>query len=186
MAVPATHFRFSVTDYHKLVEAGVLTEDSRVELIDGEIIQMSPIGRRHASRVARLTNSFTLMLGAAVIVWPQNPIRLNDYSEPEPDLVLLKPRDDFYEEEIPSASDALLVIEIADSSLDYDRQVKAPLYARNAIPEYWLGDLNQRRLFIYTDPTSDGYASVRVAQLGETVSPLAFPDVQIPVDEIVG
>jgi Uma2 family endonuclease len=139
-----------------------------------------------ASRVARLTNSFTVMLGEAAIVWPQNPIRLNDYAEPEPDLVLLRPRGDFYESEIPSAADVLLVIEIADSSFDYDRQIKAPLYARNGIPEYWLADLNQRRLFIYTDPAPDGYASVRVAQLGETVSPLAFPDCQVPVDDMVG
>ncbi len=186
MALPVTHYRFSVTDYYKMAEAGVLTEDSRVELIDGEILEMNPIGSPHSGGVGRISAMLWREFGESAVIWVQNPIRLNDYSEPEPDLALLRPRDDFFTSSHPTSSDVLLVIEVADTSFDYDRQIKAPLYARNEIPEYWLADLSQRRVLIYTDPTEGEYASIRVAQVGETVSPRAFPDVEISVSEIVG
>lgn len=127
MSVQLLRRKFSVLEYHKMAESGILTEDDRVELIRGEIIKMSPIGRRYASCVARLNRIFTLRLGEAAIVWPQNPIELDDATEPQPDLVLLQPRPDFYESGHPQASDIFLLVEVADTMIGRSRGEKSSL-----------------------------------------------------------
>jgi Uma2 family endonuclease len=169
-----------------MAEAGILTEDDRVELIDGEILEMSPLGRKHWVCVNRITRLFVRAVGDRAIVHIQNPIVLGDYTEPQPDLVLLRPRDDFYADMDATPDAILLLIEVADSSVDYDRRVKAPLYARMSIPEYWLADVGREHIVVHLDPTSDGYRTTRVFRRGESFRPTAFPDLQIVVDDILG
>jgi Uma2 family endonuclease len=178
--------RFTRAEYHQMAKHGILKPDARVELIDGEIVEMSPIGRRHNSKVDRLTRIFVPGLGDAAIVRVQGSVVLDGYGEPEPDLVLLRSRDDFYVDVDATAEDALLIVEVADGSEGYDRLTKAPLYARYRIPELWIADLNRDRIGIYRDPTPTGYATVQIARRGDTISPLAFPDLQIAVDAILG
>ncbi len=186
MALQLARHLFTVDEYHRMAEVGLLREDDRLELIDGEIVVMSPIGRRHASRVDRVSNLFARRLGEAVIVRTQNPIVLHDKAEPEPDIALLRPRPDFYDARTPTASDVLLVIEVADSSLDYDRRVKSALYARNGIVEYWLANLVEHHVIVFRDPTPDGYRDVQIALPGEELCPLAFPDLALAVEDILG
>ena len=185
MAVQLARHQFTVDEYHRMAEVGLLTEDSRVELIDGEVVDMSPIGRRHAVRVSYRSRICTQRLGDVAFVWSQNPIRLSEHSEPEPDVTLLRPRSDFYEGKDPTAEDVLLLIEVADSSVEYDRRVKAHLYARHNIPEYWLVNLVEGHVVVYRDPTPAGYRAVHTARPGEDVCPIAFPDLAIAVDEIL-
>ena len=186
MALQQPRWRFTVADYHRMAEAGILHEDDRVELIEGEIVQMSPIGSKHAGNVDRLAHFFLPRLQGRAIVRVQNPIQMGDYSEPEPDLVLLRPRDDFYTSAHPTPADVLLVIEVAETSAAYDRQDKAALYARGGIPEYWVADLGQASLIVYCDPTPDGYTTVRVLRRGEAIRPLAFPDLEVAVTDLLG
>ena len=138
----ATHTRrkFSTKEYHEIARAGILGEDDRVELIEGEIVEMAPIGSRHASTVARLNKYLSERFANQALVWVQNPMRLNEFSEPQPDVALLRPRSDFYASAHPSPEDILLVIEVAETSVDYDRNVKAPLYASAGVRELWLVD----------------------------------------------
>ena len=147
-----TRHRLSVADYYRMGEAGVFAPDARVELIEGEVIDMAPIGSRHGSAVKRLVSLLTSTLGSRVILAVQDPLRLSDLSEPEPDLMLLKPRDDFYADAHPSAADVLLLIEVADTSARYDREIKLPLYARHGVPEVWIVDLEARLLRFYSLP----------------------------------
>jgi Uma2 family endonuclease len=186
MAVELKRWRFTVDEYHRMGEAGVLGEDDRVELIDGEILEMSPIGPGHSGGINRLTYLFVGRVGDRAVVSVQNPVILNDYEEPQPDLMLLRPRSDFYRSATATPADVLLLIEVADSSVDYDRQVKAPLYARNGIPEYWMLNLLRDQVVVYREPIEDGYRSTQVFRRGETISPLAFPDLQITVEELLG
>ena len=185
MVVNPKHYRFSRAEYHRMVDAGILSEDSPVELIDGEILEMSPIGRPHTSCLDRLNRTFVRGVGDKAIVRIQGPVVLSEYHEPEPDLLLLRPRPDFYAEVDATAEAVLLAIEVADSSVEYDRQVKAPLYSRHAIPEYWLVDVGRHHIVVYRDPTPAGYATTRLARPGETISPLAFPGLQLAVAEIL-
>jgi Uma2 family endonuclease len=168
-----------------MAKAGILKPDARVELIEGVIVEMSPIGRRHKASVDRLTRIFA-RLDESVILRVQSSIILTDYGEPEPDIVLLRPRDDFYADVDAGPEDVLLIVEVADSSEGYDRLTKAPLYALYKIPELWIADLNRDRVTLYRDPIPTGYATVQVARRGETISPLAFPDLQIAVEAILG
>ena len=169
-----------------MAEAGVLGEDDRVELIDGEIFEMSPIGRKHAGCVNRLNYLFSSRLAGRAVVSVQNPIQLSEHAEPQPDLTLLRPRADFYTDAHPTSEAILLVVEVADSSAEFDRQVKAPLYARSGIPEFWLVDVDQDRVGVYRDPTSAGYATTCVLRRGDVINPSAFPDLEIAVAEILG
>jgi Uma2 family endonuclease len=139
-------------------ETGILGPADRVELIEGEIIDMSPIGVLHAAIVARLASHFSLRLGATAVVWCQNPLRLDDVSEPEPDITILRPRADFYTTSLPGPADALLVIEVADTSLAYDLGTKVPLYARHGIPEVWVIDASTRQIRVFRQPVGGGYA----------------------------
>jgi Uma2 family endonuclease len=186
MAIAVTHRRFTVNEYYRMAEVGILSPDERVELIEGEIVDMAPIGSRHAACVDRLNRDFVPALGDRAIVRVQGPLRLHDYSEPEPDLVILRPRDDFYAEETPGPADALLVIEVADTSERYDRQVKVPLYAQAGIPEVWLVDLTAGNITVYRGPGPDGYAEATVATGADELSPLAFPDFVLTAARILG
>jgi Uma2 family endonuclease len=145
---PQRH-RITVHDYHRLAEIGVLPPDARVELIEGEIIDMAPIGNDHQSIVDQLTRQLVTMVGERAIVRVQGSIRLSQWSEPGPDLVLLEPRPDFYRGEFALGTDTLLVIEVSDSTLRYDRDVKVPLYARHGVPEVWVVDVNGNALLVY-------------------------------------
>ena len=185
MPVDLARRRFTVDEYQRMGEAGVFSENDRVELIDGEILTMSPIGSPHAAAIARATRALILMTGTRCIVRAQLPVRLERFSEPEPDFILARPRDDFYQAGHPQPADVLLVIEIADSSLRYDRDIKMPLYARNDIVEYWLVDLASHTLTRYAAPGGGTYREVSVHERGQVLSPASLPDCAIPVDELL-
>ncbi len=186
MAVDPLKRLFTSSEYHAMAETGILSEDDRVELIEGEIFQMTPIGSRHAGSVNRLTRAFTGPLGERAVVAVQNPIHLNDFSEPQPDFALLHPREDLYSGSHASPEDVFLLVEVADASLEYDRRMKIPVYARSGVPEAWLVDLVQNVVEVHRDPSSGGYRDVRKLRRGDRLSPLAFPDVVIPVDALLG
>jgi Uma2 family endonuclease len=169
--------KFTVQQYHLMHEAGVFAEGDRYELINGEIREMSPIGIKHAVCVARLAKNFERKVGDQTIIWTQNPIRLSNHSEPQPDIAILKWRDDFYASALPTPEDILLIIEVADSTIAYDRDVKMPLYAANGIPEMWLFDLNQQIIEGYSQPSASGYKRSQRYEKDETLSPITFPDV---------
>ena len=154
-APPSRHL-ISVDAFHRMGETGILGPRDRVELIDGEIIDMSPIGVLHAAIVARLASHFSQRLGPMGVVWCQNPLRLDDISEPEPDIAILRPRADFYMTAHPGAADVLLVIEVADTSLAYDLGTKVPLYARHGIPEVWVIDAATRHTRVFRRPVGNG------------------------------
>jgi Uma2 family endonuclease len=180
-----TH-RFTVDEYHQMARAGILREDDRVELIDGEIVDMSPIGREHQAAVDVLNYRLTAGLGLRAIVRVQGSIRLGLHSEPEPDLVLLRPRASFYRDIDASPGDVLLLIEVSDASLDYDRTVKLPRYALAGISEAWVVNLPAGQVEVYRSPTPDGYREVQRFPRGGRLAPAAFPDLSLAVDEIVG
>jgi len=174
----------SVHDYHRMAAAGILHEDSRVELIEGEIIDMTPIGTVHASTVAYLCKKLQLAVGNRAVVWPQNPLRLSEYSEPQPDITLLRPRDDFYRDAHPQAADVLLLIEVADTSIWSDRERKIPFYARHGIPEVWLVDVGNKSLESFRDPREGTYRDIRRIAAMDCVEALQLPGVQIDLSEL--
>jgi Uma2 family endonuclease len=174
--------RFTVDDYYQMADAGIIGDQERVELIDGEVVIMSPIGRRHSACVSAATQALVLAGGTSVIVQPQGPVRLDRFNEPQPDLMLLCPRADFYASYHPGPGDVLLVIEIAESSLRYDREVKAPLYAAWGVPEYWLADLKHNLLMRYSTPVGGAFTSSDRLSRGDTVAPRLLPSCVVPVD----
>lgn len=187
MAVPIQKQLITIDEYHRMGEEGVFPPDARVELIRGEIVEMSPIGPAHAGSVRRFIRNFSARLSPHAIVDAQNPVELRDQeSEPQPDITLLRLQDDCYSAATPTPGDTLLVVEIADSSLSFDRRVKMHLYAEAGIPESWLVDLNSETLFVYRRPSPEGYQDVRAYRRGEAVSPEVFPDVSFTVEEILG
>ena len=168
-------------------EVGILPEDSRIELIAGEIVVREPIGTRHAGTVNRLTRLWTSRLGERAVVQIQNPIELpTEDSEPQPDVTLLRPRADFYTTAHPLAADVLLLIEVADSTLAVERRVRMPLYARAAIQEAWLLDLTDDRAEVYHAPTPRGYQDVVRLERGQQQAPLAFADLSLTVEDLLG
>jgi Uma2 family endonuclease len=186
MTVQLLRRKFTVEQYHKMIESGIFTEDDRLELIRGEIIEMSPIGTKHAACVNRLINLLVQLLGKCVIVAAQNPIALNNNSEPQPDVALLKPRDDFYETAHPQPQDIFLLIEVADATVMYDREAKIPLYAEAHIIEVWLVDINEQIVEVYQQPAAAGYQHIRKFTSGQTLSIPAFPNMNISVNDIFG
>jgi len=178
-------FLLTTDQYHLMHEAGVFQDGDRLELVNGEIQTMSPIGRKHVACIIRLVKLFEKKLGDRVMVSAQNSIRLNNHAEPQPDIAILKWRDDFYHEALPTPDDILLIIEVADSSIDYDRHVKAPLYAAAAIPEMWLFDVNQKTIEGYSQPSPNGYKLLRRYDEGDKLSILAFPDVTFNWNELL-
>ena len=187
MPVQVLRHRFTVEEYHKMAQVGILGEDDRVELIEGEIVEMPPIGSRHAACVNRLNRLLSAKVGGRAIVSVQNPIHLSERSEPQPDLALLKPRPDFYAAAHPRPEDVLLMIEVAEASVDYDREVKMPLYAQAGIPEVWLVDLQGEFIEVHRRPSARGYGEVRQARRGERLAPEALPDpkLELPVDDLL-
>lgn len=187
MAVPIQKRFVTIDEYHRMGEEGAFPPDARVELIRGEIIEMSPIGPAHAGSVRRFIRNFTTRLNPHAIVDAQNPVEMREQeSEPQPDITLLRLQDDLYSAATPTPGDTLLVVEVADSSLSFDRRVKMHLYAEAGIPESWLVDLKSGTLFVYRQPTPEGYQDVHAYRRGDSVAPEAFPDVCFTLDEILG
>ena len=186
MPVEVTKKLFTVDEYYRMAETGILGPEDRVELIDGEIIQMSPIGNSHLARVNRANDVFTAAFRGRAVVSVQNPLRLNNYTEPEPDIVLLKPRQDFYEAKRPDAESALLVIEVSDTSLEFDREVKLARYAVSGVPEVWIENLEDGELLVYRDPVGKQYITALTLHAGDSVSVLAFPETQFKIEDVLG
>jgi Uma2 family endonuclease len=184
MPVLTTH-RFTAEEYHRMAETGLLKPDARVELLDGEIIDMSPIGPPHGGVSKRLNHLFTESAKGRWIVSVQDPVRLDDYSEPQPDLMLLRLTPDFYSSRHPGPKDVLLLIEVADTSLDVDREKKLPAYARAGISEVWIVNVPDKAIEVYRGPSMGGYQSISTVRAGEKASSLAFPDVTVEVAELL-
>ncbi|MFH0351712.1 MAG: Uma2 family endonuclease [Chromatiales bacterium] len=176
--------RLAVHDFHRMGETGILPVDGRMELIEGEIIVMAPIGSRHAAIVKQLMALFVRAVGAGAVVSVQDPIILGEYSEPEPDLALLRPRDDFYALALPRADDVFLIIEVADTTLRYDREIKIPLYARHGIPEVWLIDVEGRTLTIFEAPAGGRYRDERRVDPLGLLTPKALPGIEVDLSRL--
>ncbi len=176
----------TVTEYYKMAESGILTPEDRVELIEGQIVKMAPIGSGHAGQVNRLTRVLVTSLGSRAVISVQNPVRLTTFLEPEPDVAVLKPRPDDYSASHPTAADVLLLVEVADTSLYYDRAVKAALYARHGVIELWIVDLQARLISVYRKPDGRTYTSqLQVAgSSGLTID--ALPGVELRANDIFG
>ncbi len=181
---PVPRFKFTVDDYFRLAEVGILGPADRVELIDGEVIRMSPIGRIHAGIVTFLADHFAVLRGRAV-VWVQNPVRLDEHNDPQPDVVLLKPRKDKYKGKTASFEDVLLAIEVSDSSFDFDYNVKRPIYAKHLIPELLIVDANEKCVHVCRKPKGARYEDERILRGKDVLAPLAFPRHRITVKEVV-
>lgn len=177
---------FSVDEFYRMADAGIFTEDDRVELIDGEVFEMSPIGTRHLGCVNGASAMFWEAFSGRVVVSVQNALRLSDNTEPQADIVLLKLREDAYRGKRPEAEDALLVVEVSDTTLVLDRDVKLPRYAAAGVPEVWIEDLEANALLVYRDPTANAYARFLNLGPGDTVSVGAFPDVPFEVGTLLG
>jgi Uma2 family endonuclease len=169
--------RFTADEYQRMGQAGIFSDDDRVELMDGEVVTLTPIGPRHNASVNRAARAMFAAVGDTAIVQVQGSVRLDAFHEPEPDIVLLRPREDFYSSQLPGPTDILLVVEIAEASLDYDRDIKAGAYAVSRIPEYWLVSLT-----CHTDPATNGYRTLQIRHHGESVAPRSLPHCTLPVD----
>jgi Uma2 family endonuclease len=177
---------YTVDEYHHMAEVGILKEDERVELIDGEVVKMSPIGTRHAACVKRLIALLTDHVGRNAIVGAQDPVRLSKYLEPQPDISLLKYRDDYYAQQMPGPEDVLLLIEVADTSLAYDRDLKVPLYAREGVPEVWVVDLNSDAVLVYRNPEEGAYTEAQTLKRGDTLPLPGVSGAVVEVEDILG
>ncbi|HOJ61098.1 MAG TPA: Uma2 family endonuclease [bacterium] len=187
MIVSVTKRRFTVEEYYTMARSGILREDDRVELIAGEINQMTPIGSRHMACIMRFSSFLHRHLTPEeAVVSVQNPIRLDEFNEPEPDVALLKPRTDFYENQHPRAEDVLLIVEVSDTTLAYDRDVKVPLYAWFGIPEVWIADVEGKTVTVYRTPSPQGYEEMKTYRGDQTLFPSAFPEMNISVHDILG
>jgi Uma2 family endonuclease len=186
MAVAITKRRFTADDYHRMGETGILSARDRVELIDGEVVTVSPVGSRHAAIVNRATRLLVTRLGDHAIVQAQGPVRLDRFNEPQPDIVVLRPRDDFYVTRYPGPDDVLLVLEVSDSSPAYDREVKGPLYAAAGISEYWIADVAAHRLECYTNPAAALYRTLHHATPQDSVTPTLLSELVVTVGELLG
>ncbi|MGI9302188.1 MAG: Uma2 family endonuclease [Gammaproteobacteria bacterium] len=176
--------RLSVDDYHRMGHAGIFAEDARVELIEGELIDMSPIGSRHTGTVKFLSELLRIAVGKLALVSVQDPVVLGEHSEPEPDIALLRRRADFYRDSHPQAGDVLLIIEVADSSLQSDRETKVPMYARHGIPEVWVVDVENNQLYVFHTPAEHGYRSERRIDAPRSFSVQTLPDVRVDLSDL--
>lgn len=187
MTTPAVvRKRFTTQEYEQIAAAGVFAENDRVELLEGEIVEMSPLGPLHSACVDRLNRLLQRQVRDAAIVRVQSPVRLGQHSEPQPDVSLLQPRADFYAGGHPEPEDVLLLVEVADSSLSYDRELKLPIYARAGIAEVWLVGLLPQTVEVFRAPSESGYGERREARRGESVAALNVPGVVLSVAEILG
>ncbi|HYR84322.1 MAG TPA: Uma2 family endonuclease [Terriglobia bacterium] len=185
MATEISRRLFTVHDYHRMVDAGILSEDDRVELIRGEILAMSPIGPRHSAAVLRANQALVRIVGDRAIVGVQGSVRLDEYDEPQPDLYLLRPKDDFYASGHAGPSDIFLIIEVADSSLEYDRTIKLDLYAETGVPEYWISDLRNDCLIAHSHLHENSYRTTQQFPRGNTIAPQLLPECRIPIDVLL-
>jgi Uma2 family endonuclease len=185
MPVTLPRRRFTVDEYYRMAEVGILGAGERVELIEGEIIQMEAIGSRHAGCVNGINQLLVRGVGDRGLVAIQNPVRLSDISEPEPDVAVLRPRPDNYTEAHPAPADVLLIVEVADTTVGFDRGMKAPLYALAGVPDYWLVNIPAGHVEVHRRPGAAGYEEVRVYHRGATLHPLAFPDLDVPAAAIL-
>src|SRR5256712_10029438 len=183
--VELTRRRFTLDEYHRMAEAGILNRGDRVELIRGEIVQMTAIGSDHASCVARLTHLLIGRLPARVILRPQNPLIILPDSQPEPDIILLGYRDDFYRHALPGPDDVALLIEVANTSLRYDRHVKGPLYAEAGVRDYWIVDLEGEAVEVYWDPHAGRFRHHERVAREATLAPPALPDTPLSVSDLL-
>ena len=182
-----SRFRFSVEEYMKMAEAGIFTENERVELLDGEIIEKTPAGNPHeANTSGSLRFLAPLFVEGRAVLRVQSHVLLDDNSRPEPDLALLKWREDLYRHRSPAPQDVLLLIEVSDSSLPYDRGTKLSRYAEAGIPEVWIENIPARSIEVYSNPVNGNYTTTRVYRPGDTIRPIAFPDVELPVSQFIG
>jgi Uma2 family endonuclease len=186
MAMPLAHRRFTVDEYHRMAETGILGENDRVELLDGEIVEMTPIGPGHAGCVDDLVRLFYRVAGEAVILGVQRPLAVGTHWEPQPDVAVLKPRPQGYRRVHPRPSDVVLLIEVADSSLEFDRAVKLPLYARAGIAEVWLVNLRATQIEVYRAPRDGAYTDRRVLGRDATLTVLGLPGITLPARDILG
>ena len=186
MSAQLERWHFNVDQYYRLAEVGVLKPDDRVELIDGEIIRMPPIGSPHAARVTRISYILRDVFEKRAIISVQNPVRLDDFSEPVPDIALLKPREDFYAAHHPTPQDVLLIVEVSDSTTLTDRNVKVPLYGRAGIPEVWLVNLPKQVIEVYSEPAEGKYQKVVTFNPGEVLTSPTVANLLLRVEEIIG
>ncbi len=185
MAIQVPKHRFTVDEYYRMAKAGILDEDSRVELIEGQIVDTPPIGAGHADAVDEFAEVFVLRFSDVARVRSQNPIRLDTYNEPQPDVALLRRPAERYRTTHPTPEDVLLMVQVADSTLAEDRAVKMPLYARFGIREAWLVDIPHSVVHVYRDPAPDGYGVVQTLRRGDRVAPLAFPERELEIAELL-
>ncbi|MCY7323009.1 MAG: Uma2 family endonuclease [Phormidesmis sp. CAN_BIN36] len=177
--------QISVQDYHQMAEAGILLPDEQIELLEGQIIKMAAKGTAHRAAVSRINHLLENQLGDRVLICLQDPIRLDDYSEPEPDVAVVRPDPLYYEDHHPTPAEIFLLIEVADTSLKFDCETKALAYARSGIVEYWVLDVNDRKLHVYLMPSATGYQSETILSEALTVSPLAFPECVIAIKALL-
>ncbi len=184
VTVAPTRYRLTTEDYHRMGEVGIFGDNKRIELIDGELIDMAPIGSDHGATVDGLTELFVLACQRRAIVRVQCSVRLGRFSEPQPDLSMLRLRADRYHSGHPEAGDVLLLVEVSDSSLRFDRTVKLPLYARAGIAEYWIVDLTRRVVDVHRDPVGDGYATLQTYQAGDRVVLALAPEIEVTLERV--
>jgi Uma2 family endonuclease len=177
------YHRWSVSEFHQMAATGLLDEGDRVELIEGELVDMAPIGSRHAFRVDRIARALQFAMGRAFLVRVQNPILLDEQSEPQPDIAVVNDRN--YAEAHPSVADVLMIVEVSDTTLEYDREVKLGLYARHGIPEVWLMDVNAGELTVYREPAEGQYRLIRKPTAAEVVAPALVSGVAISLAELL-
>ncbi|MFN7573110.1 MAG: Uma2 family endonuclease [Betaproteobacteria bacterium] len=177
--------RLTVDDYYKMAETGVLTPQAKLELINGEVVDMPPMGTRPGSRVARLERLLHEAIGRRAMVRTQLPLRLNKFDEPEPDFAVVKPREDFYEEAHPCGADTLLVIEVAETSARYDREIKVPLYARHGVPEVWIVDLEAGLVRFYRQPNGEKYTDITATETPGPTPVVALPGIAIDLTDVL-
>jgi Uma2 family endonuclease len=185
MSIAPAKRRFTANEYQRMGEVGILCPDERVELIDGEVLTKTTIGPRHNACVSSATRALVRAAGDAAIVLPQGSVRLDLYNEPEPDLVLLRPRADFYASRHAGPADILLVVEIAASSIEYDQGVKARIYAEAGVPECWLVNLNTNLVWRYSVPEDGAFLTVEQHGRGESIAPRLLPSCAIAVDTLL-
>ncbi|MCD9188849.1 MAG: Uma2 family endonuclease [Pyrinomonadaceae bacterium] len=186
MELAIKRFQFTVDDFNAMTEQGMFRPTDRLELIEGEIIEISPIGRLHARCVDLLNHFLNKYTAENVIIRAQSPIILDDLSEPQPDISILRFQADFYKQSHPKAADILLIIEVSDSTVEYDRTLKFPKYASAKIPEAWLINLEAERIEVHSNPKENIYGMVKIYQRGEEVLSETMPELKLKADDILG
>lgn len=185
MTVAAEIRRLSVQDYHLMADAGILAPDERVELIEGQLYRMAAKGTFHSAAITRIKRLLEARLGNRVLLRFQDPVRLSGDSEPEPDVAVVRPDRLDYEDHHPTSEEIYLLIEVSDRTLKYDRELKAPAYARSRVREYWILDVNARQLYMFREPGAEGYTNQVVLAESDLIAPLAFPDCQVSVEDLL-